>query len=404
MIRHFTLGGLLAAGALLSTPSTSHACGGCFAPVGSPSVVTAHRIAIAANDEETMLWDQFEYRGQPEDFVWVLPVPGSQEVDVELASNAFFTALQEESAITLQGPFVGGGGGSSRGGIGCGEAAGFAADGSAAEDREVIIYNEEVVGPYETVVIGSESEDSLISWLRDAGYAIPDELMPIIAWYIERESSFLVLRLSPGEGIQRMQPVRVSWPAGTPTLPLRMIAAGVAGAVSLELFVLGDQRYAAANFANGEIDRDELSVDLATNVFNYDDLAAQALAEDGGRVWLTEFAAPALNLAGRVEWNVALAEASDDIAVVERLLGTTPYLTRMRAELPVALLDDDLILRRSDGAMLPGFIQVNRTHSGSSASLERDADEAFAGPLGLAWPIGAAALFVLGRRRRRRQP
>ena len=100
---------------LALAPSHADACGGCFGPVGQATQVTAHRMAVMVGPSSTTLWDQFEYTGAPEDFVWVLPVAGEQDVQIELASNDFFTALQAATAIQLQAPWrsTGGGGGSS---------------------------------------------------------------------------------------------------------------------------------------------------------------------------------------------------------------------------------------------------------------------------------------------------
>src|SRR5690606_35146669 len=93
---------IAAALALTLAPNAASACGGCFAPVGSPTVVTRHQMAVSISATETTLWDQIEYAGNPEDFVWVLPVRGG--VPVELADNAFFEALEQATTIQLQAP------------------------------------------------------------------------------------------------------------------------------------------------------------------------------------------------------------------------------------------------------------------------------------------------------------
>ncbi|HEY2410275.1 MAG TPA: hypothetical protein VGI10_29925, partial [Polyangiaceae bacterium] len=73
-------------------PAHARACGGCFhgpPPVTSEStVVTGHRMAYAISAERTVLWDQIQYQGAPEDFAWVLPVkPGAT---LELSHDAWF--------------------------------------------------------------------------------------------------------------------------------------------------------------------------------------------------------------------------------------------------------------------------------------------------------------------------
>jgi len=91
--------------ALTLSPSDAHACGGCFAPpnpMGTVSVVNAHRMAFLSSPTESVLWDQVQYTGNPADFAWVLPVMGNPTVEV--ADNGFFEALTVETTLTLRGP------------------------------------------------------------------------------------------------------------------------------------------------------------------------------------------------------------------------------------------------------------------------------------------------------------
>ena len=45
----------------------SRACGGCFVPPGPNTQVTAHRMAFAVSPRRTILWDQIQYAGEPEE-------------------------------------------------------------------------------------------------------------------------------------------------------------------------------------------------------------------------------------------------------------------------------------------------------------------------------------------------
>src|SRR5262245_45713297 len=95
---HGGLRALLALGLAFAVPRTAEACGGCFGPQSSPTLVTGHRMAFAISDAQTVLWDQFEYTGNPEDFSWVLPVrPGAY---VELAEDAWLTSLDAFTSTT----------------------------------------------------------------------------------------------------------------------------------------------------------------------------------------------------------------------------------------------------------------------------------------------------------------
>ncbi len=351
------------AGLTAIAPTSASACGGCFAPpnpTGMPTVVTRHQMAISMTIEETTLWDQIEYAGNPEDFVWVLPVRNG--APVELAENAFFEALEQVTTITLQAPapprtF-------------CNDPCGggfLSAGGAAPEDRggpgTVTVHHQAAIGPYETATIGSEDPEALVAWLRGNGYQVPDSILPTIRHYTDQRMDFAVLRLSPNFGVNQMQPVRVTMPGLNPTFPLRMVAAGVEGEVGLELFVFAEGRYGPMNFASAEVDRDAITYDWATNRFSYDDLYEQAQETAGGRVWITEFAqaAPTWQIESYVSYDEdgEPHEARDDWAVVSRHL-REPYLTRLTADLRVSHLGEDLILGAADGDDLGNFIQVTR--------------------------------------------
>ena len=70
--------------ALTATPRVADACGGCFhqqVTAGGETdstVVTGHRMVMSISQTQSVLWDQIEYAGDPEEFSWVLPVkPGA---------------------------------------------------------------------------------------------------------------------------------------------------------------------------------------------------------------------------------------------------------------------------------------------------------------------------------------
>jgi MYXO-CTERM domain-containing protein len=347
-------------------PNEAEACGGCFAPNDSVTVVTSHRMAVSISTTQTTLWDQIEYAGDPEDFVWVLPIQG--EVLVELADNAFFEALSGVTTVNLQGTFPplrtrcpDPCAGSFRGSPSSAADAGTAADSSTS----VTVYGEAVVGPYETVTIGSEDPTALITWLQDNGYAVPDETLPMIAHYVEEGLNFSVLRLSPNAGVNQMQPVRVTTPGMMPVFPLRMVGAGVQDSVGLDLYIIAEGRYGAANFDVLEVDRSRLAYDWDTSSFNYLDVFSDTLAEAGGRAWITEYAQPE----GQWSYYVQSYQSYGDdgeisYAMDDFVLATegipAPYLTRLRTDLAPEFLDEDLILSASTEGDVSNYISVDR--------------------------------------------
>ncbi len=279
----------------------ARACGGCFHPPPQPnqveSVITDHRMVLSMSTTQTVLWDQVRYSGDPLEFAWVLPVlPGAR---LELSRDEWIAALDASTATVISSPALRCGGSSAPSSGGCVPAFGGASDTSAAGSAEfdagagnsqVQVVNEDVVGPYETVTLQSTSPTALVDWLTQNGYDIPDSTRPIIAAYVSRSFDFLALKLRPGEGVRAMQPVRIVTPGADPTLPLRMVAAGVGANVGLTLYVITEGRFHPQNFPDETIDFTELTWNGSTAISNYDELEAAALERDGGRGWVTEYA------------------------------------------------------------------------------------------------------------------
>ncbi|MDP9001382.1 MAG: DUF2330 domain-containing protein, partial [Myxococcota bacterium] len=72
----------------------ARACGGCFnirSAGTETSVVTDHRMAFSVSTQQTVLWDQIQYSGNPAEFAWVLPVRAGAVV--QLSNDEWFAAL-----------------------------------------------------------------------------------------------------------------------------------------------------------------------------------------------------------------------------------------------------------------------------------------------------------------------
>ncbi|MGO9833253.1 MAG: DUF2330 domain-containing protein [Polyangiaceae bacterium] len=297
--------GTAVAGVTIDT-GEARACGGCFhEPPQSievvDTVVTDHRMAFSLSPAQTVLWDQITYTGNPSEFAWVLPVrPGAT---IQLSQDAWLAALEASTQTVIIGPtsscgaapteYENGGGG------GCGSSFGSASFGSAAEDEadagavgtpQVQVLMQEVVGPYESVTVRASQGEALGAWLNANGFDVPAALQPTIDSFTMAGFDFIALKLRPGEGVQAMQPVRIVTPGADPTLPLRMVAAGVGSDVTLELFVLSEGRYHTQNFPDATIDFSKLAWDPTLQDSTYSTLMQQALAANGGTGWLTEFA------------------------------------------------------------------------------------------------------------------
>lgn len=394
-MRRQLVGTLVSLGLTLS-PLVADACGGCFSPPTLPQVVTEHRMVLSVSAEETTLWDQFRFSGRPEEFSWILPIRFTDAVRVSVGSDAFVAALASVSAPTLTPPPYPWpacpynpppycppppSATMNAGGFADASADALAADspGAWAQDAPppVQVLRDEVVGPFEVRVIRGEDPMAIRVWLQENGYNIPAAIEPVIDHYTGLAMDYLALRLRPEVGVDRIAPVRVTFPGSVPRLPLRMIAAGVGDRVGLRLFVLSQGRMEAANFPNDEYRDDDFVYDWSNPGWGaasqIEPLFTTAFTRrreaQGARLWLTEasdevtgaalenFTAPFERVAqpdaGAGDGGVARALPSDDLRVALARFGGRARLTRLRADFPGAMLDRDLELAASDRGVRP---------------------------------------------------
>ncbi len=370
---------------MASGPGVAQACGGCFHPRPPMQtrqvvqVVTDHRMVLSLSAQRTTLWDQFSFAGRPGEFSWILPIRYTPGTVVALASDAFMSAADQLTAPILRSPppplqpFCGGNQGG-RGDAGPPADSPGIADSGAPGPPPVTVLREEVVGPYAVNIIRGTDPMAIRTWLRDNGYAVPTAIEPVIDHYTGLNMDYIALRLRPGEGINRMSPVRVTLEGNLPRLPLRMVAAGVADKVGLSLIVFANARMEAMNFPNGELSDNDFTWDWSLrNNSTRDFLNAFERLNNAhaGRLWLTEMSGtqtqstlrnmaltfamsmaplPDAGLSQADGGVLAAVDPGVDVDTAFAGLGPQATVTRLRADLLGRLLDRDLELgSSSDG-------------------------------------------------------
>lgn len=292
---------------VLFVPVDAKACGGCFhgepsTPTQSPSVVTDHRMVLALSPTMTTLWDQVEYAGDPEEFAWVLPIRG--KVVVGLGNDSFINALDQQSAPVIRAPRsscapVGMSFDDSSGSSGCGMSSGDSEMASSPppskngdlgwqEDSGVFVTDRSTVGPYETVQVHGADAGGIIGWLRTNKFVVPVELEPMLQKYVTEGFDFVAVKLRPGLGVHAMRPIRVSFKGAYPTLPLRMVRAGVGEKVGLKLFVISSGRWKTANFPTLAIDPQMVTWDFTASRSDYTVIRDRESQKLDGRAWTIE--------------------------------------------------------------------------------------------------------------------
>ena len=355
------------------------ACGGCFVPPTESTQVTGHRMVLSVASDRTTLWDQIEYAGNPESFAWVLPTKGV--VDVGISSDVLFATLEYNTQVSVIPPYLSC---PNSCGYGYGEDGAMGAGSSTSTgggDAGVTVVAQEVVGPYETVQLASTDPTALHTWLADHGYDIPADINPIIDAYVNEGFNFLALKLVPGQGVESMKPVRVTTPGAAPALPLRMGAAGTGAKTPITLWVLGEGRYAPANFPEFVIHKEQLVWDWDTSSSNYSELRQTGFDATNGKGWLMQAAEPSSkyaidgiimplveNMPELSGYGDATGQGAYDEAVadLDALYGSLDpnalWVMRMNAELPRAALATDLsIAASSDQTPVTRTFYVDQT-------------------------------------------
>jgi hypothetical protein len=381
----------------------ARACGGCFGPpTETDDVVTDHRMVLSVSPQQTTLYDEIKYSGSPSSFAWVLPING--QVTIGISADAVFDTLDVLSAPQVQPPPVT----CPSPPPGCAVPATNAAVGGAASSGGsssggVNVTSSQVVGPYQTVTLQSTDPNALDTWLTTNGYAITDPMKPVIAAYVQAGFDFLAMKLVPGTGVQAMRPVRVSFGGASPTLPLRMVAAGTGATVGITLWIVADGRWEPANFPWFHIDDSEITWDWSKSDSNYTTLEQQKEAAANNATWevqssldlgaetvqsrIQELAQYGYVGGGSSSGGVATAGADnyepipasgsnagqtadqvmqDDLtALFTGISGSTFRLTRLRADLAHAALANDLQLQAaSDQSTLSNLHVAQQSANG----------------------------------------
>ena len=259
---------IISINAMLATiwaPSAS-ACGGFFC-TNVPVDQDAERIIFTQNRDGTVsAYVQIEYTGAAPDFSWILPLP-------EAATDPVFIPPPVPECVSLQPTQT-----------------------PAAMAASVEVFASGEVGPYGFDVVGSDDPDALVGWLRDNGYRVTADMEPIINLYVEEQFVFLAMKLRPDQGVQDIEPVKVTYPSERPMIPLRLTAVAANPNMAVMVWIYADRQATPVNYASMNIANDELVFFGWGGGHNYRQLMSDGADEYGGQAFITEYAAPSREL------------------------------------------------------------------------------------------------------------
>jgi hypothetical protein len=258
---------LIVASALLACclPATEAAafCGFYVSGADGSLFNDATQVVLMRDGTRTVLSMQNAYKGPPQDFAMVVPVPVVlKEGDVKTLPHDLFKKVDLLDAPRLveyweQDPC---------GGFGTGYGRGAPAKSSMAKDDDgaridvrdhgVKIEAQFTVGEYEIVILSAKDSTGLDAWLREKQYKIPAGAEPFLRPYVQSGMKFFVAKVNIKKvkvvaGRAVLSPLRMHYDSEEFVLPIRLGLANSAGTQDLIVHILAPEtRYEAANYDN----------------------------------------------------------------------------------------------------------------------------------------------------------
>ncbi len=404
--------------------SPAWACGGCFGPLPTGSVVptgpgivqTAERVLFVqgGKDNITRVWVEIRYSGPAKDFAWVLPLPAKPKVGVgsswifdrlDLATAPRFSLeplTDENCAIYTPPRGYGADAGSSTDPVngyepgGCGysasESAGYqvsggpsgswSGDGAVATDSDqtsakggrydVDLLEHDQVGPYSYDIIESKNPVDLKNWLESRGYAVPATAEPIIASHVAKGDVFLAVRLKSGAAVNEIRPIALEMQDAEPCVPLRLTSIGAVPDTSVVVYLAGAGRGVPRNTLH--VEPNILAFSWLSGAGNYQQLLSAAFDEAAGHAFATEFAGATKGL--QVPESQSLLRRSSRFGFNDGLYEPGPALVPPGAPADVfgetATIFDFLIaFNRFNVTLSEPVVKVIEQHTGLAALMKR---------------------------------
>jgi hypothetical protein len=297
----------LVAAMITSTPHEAQAfCGFYVAPNDAPLYADATMVALMRDGTRTVLSMSNNYKGPPEDFAMVVPVPVVlQKESVKTLPLDVFQKLEQLSAPRLveyweQDP--------------CNppydetkkKHKTAIMDGppepeeKAAGDYGVKIEAKFTVGEYDVVILSAKESDGLEKWLLANKYKIPAGASSALAPYVKEQQKFFVAKVDvkkvhkDEKGTVVLSPLRVQYESPDFRLPVRLglLNAPAGGKQDLIVWILAKgKRYETANYANTFVPTNLDVADETRNSFGsfYATLFDATIAKAGGKAVVTEY-------------------------------------------------------------------------------------------------------------------
>ncbi len=259
----FAVAGVAFTATLLEPTPAGAFCGFYVGGAGAKLFNDATMVVLMREGTRTVLSMQNAYKGPPEKFAMVVPVPVVlQEENVRTLKREIFDHLDqlasprlveywEQDPCALPQP---------PSGIAFGaRAAPMAAsrvEAKGGEDLGVKIEAQFTVGEYQIVILSALDSGGLDTWLHREGYNIPEGGEPYFRPYVASGSKFFVAKVDVSkvqfqDGQAQLSPIRFHYDSEEFKLPVRLGLINSSGTQDLIVHILGrGTRYEVANYPN----------------------------------------------------------------------------------------------------------------------------------------------------------
>jgi hypothetical protein len=293
--------------AALSLPLAAHAfCG--FFVAGSNQALSndASKVVLMRKGDRTAMTMSNNYKGPPENFAMVVPVPVVlKKEDVKTLNPDVFDHIDQLSAPRLveywerdpcaarresqmyrhrmykKGRVMEDGGG------------------GAPESHGVRVEARFAVGEYEIVILSAKEAAGLETWLQANRYSIPAGAAEALAPYVKSQMKFFVAKVDiekvhrDPQGVVVLSPLRIIYDAPELRLPVRLGLLNARGKQDLIVYVLHPtSRYEVANYPNVFVPTNLEVLDEVRKSFAsfYVQLFDEVLRRANNRAVITEYA------------------------------------------------------------------------------------------------------------------
>ena len=307
--------------AVLAVPSIALACG-CFSPQQPPP----DEVDFAVDQEsEQIIFEVpgdgtitahvlIRYQGKPESFAWLVPVPTAPEL--ALSETFTFAALDQATGPILgasatdlcPGPAYrceyhpacpplaycpGARPARPDSGIGLGgdmsSAADFGSDAAADPGAPPVdVIGREIIGSYDTLTFAAGDAAAAVVWLRDNGFLVNETTAPFMQPYADAGMVFVASRLVPGADVDEIRPLRMTYEAEEPMVPLRLTAIGTQPHLTVTSFIYAPVAYEPRDHPLIPFPEDALTRGPEGRL-NYGMVLARAVDDAGGDGFVEEF-------------------------------------------------------------------------------------------------------------------